>query len=66
VWGRLHSPFWVLSRRGRNKKEEEAEQITVSTISYIQAKLQHSIVAFGVLTRTMGVKGIHMALVKEQ
>jgi len=38
----------------------------VSTISFIQANLQHSIAASGVLTRTVGFKGIYMALVQEQ
>jgi len=66
VSGRLHSPFQVLSQRGRNKKEEEAEWIMVSTISFIQANLQHSIAASGFLTRTVGNKGIDMALVQEQ
>jgi len=69
VWGRPHSPFWALSRKGRNKKireeEEEAEQVMVSTISFIQANLQHSIAASGILTRKVGVKGIDMALVQE-
>jgi len=37
----------------------------VSTISFIQANLQHSIAASGVLTRTVGVKGIDVALVQE-
>jgi len=37
----------------------------VSTISFIQASLQHSIVAPGVLTRKVGVKEINMALVQE-
>jgi len=37
----------------------------VSTISFIQANLQHSIAASGILTRTVGVKGIDTALVKE-
>ena len=36
----------------------------VSTISFIQANLQHSIAAKGILTRTVGVKGIDMALVQ--
>ena len=66
MWGRLHSPFGVLSRRGRKKKGEEAERIMVSTISFIQANLQHGIATYGVLIRTVGVKGIHMALVQEQ
>jgi len=66
VWGRLLSPFWKLSQRGRNKNEEEAERIMVSTISFIQANLQHSTVASGVFTRKVGLKGIDMALVQEQ
>jgi len=37
----------------------------VSTISFIQANLQHSIAASGILTRTVGIKGIDMALVQE-
>ena len=64
VWGRLHSPFQVLSRRGRNK-DEEAERIMVSTISFIQANLKHSIPASGVFTRTVGIRGIDMAEVQE-
>jgi hypothetical protein len=36
----------------------------VSTISFIQANLQHSIVASRILTRTVGVKGIDMALIQ--
>ena len=66
MWGKLHSPFWVLSRRGTNKNEEEAEHIMVNTISFIQANLQHSIAASGALTRTVGSKGIDIALVQEQ
>jgi len=38
----------------------------VSTISFIQANLQHSIAASEILTRTAGVQGIGMALVQEQ
>jgi hypothetical protein len=37
----------------------------VSTISFIQANLQHSIAASGIFTRTVGIKGIDMALVQE-
>ena len=37
----------------------------VSTISFIQANLQHSIDAFRVLSRTVNVKGIDMALIQE-
>ena len=37
----------------------------VSTISFIQANLQHSIAASSILTGTVGVKGIDMALIQE-
>jgi len=47
------------------EEEEEAERVMVSTISFIQANLQHNIAASGILTRTVGVKGIDMALVQE-
>jgi len=67
----------VPSRRGRDKrrgeeireeeKEEEGEAklVIVSTISFIQANLQRSIAASGILTTTVGIKGIDMALVQE-
>ena len=38
----------------------------VSTISFIQANLQHSITASRILTRTVSVKGINIALIQEQ
>jgi hypothetical protein len=37
----------------------------VSIISFIQANLQHSIAASSILTRTVGVKGIDVALLQE-
>jgi hypothetical protein len=37
----------------------------VSTITFIQANLQHSITASGILTRTVSGKGIDMALLRE-
>jgi hypothetical protein len=37
----------------------------VSTISFIQANLQRSIAASGILTRAVGIKGIDLALVQE-
>jgi hypothetical protein len=37
----------------------------VSTISFIQANLQHSIAASRIFTRTVSVKGIDMALIQE-
>jgi len=45
--------------------KEEAEQVMVSTISFIQANLQHSTAASRIFTRTVGVKGIDMALIQE-
>jgi len=47
------------------REEEEAERVMVSTMSFIQANLQHIIAASGILTRTVGIKGIDMALVQE-
>jgi hypothetical protein len=35
----------------------------VSTISFIQANLQHSIAASRIITRTVSIKGIDMALI---
>ena len=37
----------------------------MSTISFMQANLQHSIAASRIITRTVSVKGIDMALVQE-
>jgi hypothetical protein len=37
----------------------------VSTISFIQANLQHSIAASRVFSRIVAVKGIDMALIQE-
>ena len=37
----------------------------VSNISFIQANLQHSIAASSIFTRTVGCKGIDMALIQE-
>jgi hypothetical protein len=66
----------VPSQRGRNRpglrnpveegeEEEEEANLMVSTISFIQANLQHSIAASTVLTRTVCGKGIVMALIQE-
>jgi hypothetical protein len=61
----------VLNQKGRSRKgekdeqeEEEDELDMVSTISFIQANLQHSIAASRVFTRTVSIKGIHMALIQ--
>jgi len=45
--------------------KEEAEQVMVSTIFFLQAILQHSIAASRILTRTAGIKGIDMTLIQE-
>jgi hypothetical protein len=37
----------------------------VSTITFIQVNLQHSIAASSILARTVGGKGIDMALIQE-
>jgi len=37
----------------------------VSTIAFIQANLQHSITAARVLSRTVSIKGIDMALIQK-
>ena len=44
---------------------EEDELVMASTISFIQANLQHSIVASRIFTRTVAVKGIDVALIQE-
>jgi hypothetical protein len=45
--------------------KEEAEQVMVSTIFFIQANLQHNIAASRILTRTVGIKRTDMALIQE-
>jgi hypothetical protein len=64
-WDKPSSPFLVLNQKGRNRKgeeeeeeeeEEEAELDMVSTISFSQANLQHSIAASRVFTRTVASK----------
>jgi hypothetical protein len=71
VWDRPFSPFWALSQKGeseetkRGGKGGRAEYAMVSTISFIQANLQHCIAASRILTRRVGVKGIDMALIQE-
>jgi len=43
----------------------QAELDMVSTISFVQANLQHSTAASRVLSRTVSVKGIDIALIQE-
>lgn len=54
-------------RRGEEEKEEEerAERDMVSTISSIQVNLQHSRAVSLILTRTVSVKVIDMALIQK-
>ena len=47
------------------EEKEEAECDMVCTTSFIQANLQHSIAASKVLSRTVSVKEIDMALMEE-
>ena len=47
------------------KEKEEAESDMVCTTSFIQANLQHSIADSKVLSRTVSVKEIDMALMEE-
>jgi hypothetical protein len=54
-----------IGRKEEEVEEEEAERVMVSTISFIQANLQHSTAASGILTRAIGGKGIDMALIQE-
>ena len=52
--------------RGEEEKEnEESEHDMVSTISFNQTNLQHSIAASRILTRTVSIKVIDMALIQE-
>ena len=37
----------------------------VSTISFVQANLQHGIAASGILTRPVGARGIDLALIQK-
>jgi len=45
--------------------KEEAEVSMVSTLSFIQANLQHSIAASRVISRTVCVQGIDVSLIQE-
>ena len=59
--------YWPQAGRKEigSKEEEEVRkvgQVMVSTISFIQANLQHIIAASGILTRTVGARGIDLAL----
>jgi hypothetical protein len=61
--------FSLLGIKPGGKKEEArragTKQDMVSTISFIRANVQHSIAASSILTRTVGVKGICLALTQE-
>jgi hypothetical protein len=51
--------------KGKGKEEKEAEFDMVSTISFIQANMQHSMAASRIITRTVSIKGIDVALIQE-
>jgi hypothetical protein len=63
AWDKWSFPFLLQNLKERSRNV--AKHVTVSTISFIQANLQHSIIASRVLTRTVAVKGIDMALIQE-
>jgi hypothetical protein len=48
------------------EEEEEKANLMVSTITFIQANLQHSIAASRILTRMVSGKGIDMALIRNR
>ena len=52
-------------KEDEEEEEEEAKRVMVSTVSFIQANLQHNIAASRISTRKESVKGIDMALVRE-
>ena len=54
-----------VGREEIREEKEETKRVMVSTVSFIQTNLQHSIAASGILTRTLGGKGIDMVLVQE-
>jgi len=54
-----------IGRGEEEEEEEEAERDMVSTISFIQTNLQHSIAASRILTRTVSIKEIDMVLIQE-
>jgi hypothetical protein len=62
VWGRQFYPFLALSQ-----KDEEVRPgyDMVSITSFVQAKIQHSIAASSVLSRTVAVKEINMTLIQK-
>lgn len=57
--------FSFLVQNHKDRSRKAAERVTVSTISFIQANLQHNITAPTVLTRTVTVKGIDVTLIQE-
>ena len=60
------SPFSASKQRGSKSEmeEEEVEIGMVSTISFIQANLQHSIAVSRFISRTVRLKGIDVALIQ--
>jgi hypothetical protein len=72
-WGESSSPYLVSSRRRRKRHthrgssggEKEEVTLMVSTLTFIQANLQHSIAASRILARMVSGKGIDMALIQE-
>ena len=71
MWVVLLSPFLAPNQRGGSKgdtKEEEEEEEAedgCGTVSFIQANLQHRIAVSRVISRTVCVKGIYVAMTQE-
>ena len=63
AWDRRYFPFLLQNQKERSRKAVECA--IVSTISFIQANLQHSITASRFHTRTVAVKGIDIVLIQE-
>jgi len=66
----LLSSFSAPNQRRRSKgdtrkRKRRLKMDTVSTISFVHANLQHSIAVSRVISRTVCVKGIYVALIQE-
>jgi hypothetical protein len=66
--------FSLLGAKPQEKRETHPEAVMVeevgvtlmvSSLTFIQANLQHSIAAYRILARTVSGKGIDMALIQE-
>ena len=63
TWDRRYFPFLVQNQKEKIRKA--ADCVIASIVSFMQSNSQHSITAARLLTRTVAIKGIDMALIKE-